>query len=112
MPHTSSQTRFVRTCFVALLAGFALASLHAALPSDPVEPPALKPPELADVFGRVRVAAAGEGWQKEGWRDPLIEKWLDNLLAEVRTATGDANRALPVTFANVQADPQAAQGAG
>src|SRR5688572_10463320 len=100
----------VGIALTAVVAGSIIAiPTHAALPSEPVEAPALNAPELADVFRRVRVAAAGEGWQKEGWRDPLIDTWLNNLIAEVRTATGDEKRALPVTFANVQPNAQAAQ---
>lgn len=105
---------YTRQSFAAVWASFIIAAwsmspaVYAALPSEPVEA-RLQLAELEDVLRRIGDVAAGEAWQKPGWRDPLIEGWLEHLMAQVRAATGDADRQLPVRLADVEPRPDAAQ---
>ena len=72
---------------------------------NPVEkggPPVVKRQgaSLADVPGRVKAAAAGEEWKKEGWTDPLIEQWLADVVGAVQAAGHGKELPEPAAFAD------------
>jgi hypothetical protein len=74
----------------------------AAAPVD-VEPEARPRNDVESLLARVREVARGEEWQKEGWKDASIERWLENAVAAATAATkGQVAGALPVAFGDVK----------
>jgi hypothetical protein len=55
---------------------------------------------LPDVLERVRIAAAGNEWQNEGWTDPVIEEWVRNVITSVKEAGRAKDLVAPFKFAD------------
>lgn len=55
-----------------------------------------------EILGRVRRAASSDEWQKPGWKDPLLEAGLNQLIDQVKQATKNDGLRLPVGFGDVQ----------
>ena len=51
---------------------------------------------------RVALAAVGDAWQKPGWKDPILERGLADLVTQVQRATQHEGVKLPVAFGDVQ----------
>jgi hypothetical protein len=62
------------------------------LPIDPLE----------EVFERIRGHAAGDAWQKEGWKDERIEAWLEKLVSTIASGADLPELKLPVRLADVR----------
>ena len=69
------------------------------------EVPQNAPPQkdtLQAVLDRIHDHAAGDAWQKEGWKDDAIEAYLDKLVATIAAATENKDLKLPVRRADVK----------
>ena len=84
---------------------------HAAAPADDRLPGLPDQTSFDTLLDRVRVAAADVKWQQAGWTDPVVERWLEDVIARVRKATGDDGYVIPVRFADVQPRVQQPQAA-
>lgn len=99
-----SKSLWVMTFFLAAALAFEGGGPAGAAP-NPVDkdgPPVVKKQgaSLADVLGRVKMAASGEEWKKEEWTDPLIELWLADVIKAVRAAGLGKELPEPVAFAD------------
>jgi hypothetical protein len=60
-----------------------------------------EPVGLAAIMNGVRRTASSTDWRRTGWPDPLLIRAIDDVLAEIRRATGDATIGSPVRFDDV-----------
>ena len=72
---------------------------------DPRNPPSLKD-SFQSVLERIHKHAVSNDWNKEGFQDDAIEKWLDTLIGSIAAGAQIPPLTLPVRLANVRlADP-------
>src|SRR5262245_31874315 len=97
--NTSMKAAPVVKCLVFTIAMLVVrASVRAELPRDPPG----KGDSLQTVFDRIREHAKDDSWRKAGWKDELIEKWLEQFVAAVAKATETPDLKLPARQADVQ----------
>jgi len=82
----------------------ALAYLFCSVVSAFVSPRSLPAQDtLQPVLDRIHQHAVREDWKQAGWKDDVIEGWLDNLAGTLAKAAEFLELKLPVRFADVTA---------
>lgn len=85
-------------------------SLIASLARAETEPGRqFDPNSLEAMLLRIHDHVASEDWRKDDFSDKTLEAWLDKLVGNLATGTGDKDLSLPVRFADVK--PAGAAGA-
>ena len=74
------------------------------------EAPAVEPASFDDLLERVRLAAGAKDLPHRGWKDPVLQRGLEQLVQQVTQAANRPDLVLPVTPADMQdttAEPKA-----
>ena len=61
-------------------------------------------PTFEFILDQISDAESSRAWQTPGWKAPVSEKWLSNLVAQVATATNRDFLKLPIRFDDVNVD--------
>src|SRR5947209_2576645 len=100
--------RFAHGLFRVLLAAGLLAAAVTVPGARGEIPRTSAPPDtLQMVLDRIHIHASNDKWKEGGFKDELIEKWLDRIIGAVAKAADVPDLKLPVRLATVRpADQQ------